>query len=116
MVKEYVKQNGGIVFVLLVFGAMAGWLSLSLLSNIQMERWCKSEDHADTYLFVYLAMSVGASLCAFVRAYTLVLSGFKQGELVHKRIVQSLLYASLNDFYARVPTGRIMNRLTKDLR
>lgn len=61
-------------------------------------------------------MSVAASLCAFVRAYTLVLSGFKQGELVHKRIVQSLLYASLNDFYARVPTGRIMNRLTKDLR
>lgn len=61
-------------------------------------------------------MSIAASICAFVRAYTLVLSGFKQGELVHKKIVQSLLYASLNDFYARVPTGRIMNRLTKDLR
>lgn len=116
VVREYVKQNGGAVFALLVLGAMAGWLSLSILSNIEMEKWCKSEEHADAFLFVYLAMSVAASVCAFVRAYTLVLSGFKQGELVHKRIVQSLLYASLNDFYARVPTGRIMNRLTKDLR
>ncbi len=79
MVKEYVQQNGGAVFVLLVIGAMAGWLSLSILSNIQMEKWCKSEDHAQVYLYVYLAMSIGASLCAFVRAYTLVLSGFKQG-------------------------------------
>lgn len=116
VVKEYVQQNGGAVFVLLVIGAMTGWLSLSIFSNIQMEKWCKSGDHANTYLYIYLVMSVGASICAFVRAYTLVLSGFKQGELVHKRIVQSLLYASLNEFYARVPTGRIMNRLTKDLR
>lgn len=36
VVKEYVQQNGGAVFVLLVLGAMAGWLSLSILSNIQM--------------------------------------------------------------------------------
>lgn len=57
-----------------------------------------------------------SSFCAFLRAYTLVLSGFKQGEKVHKKIVQSLLYANLNEFYLRVPVGRIMNRLTKDLR
>lgn len=96
VVREYVKQNGGGLFVVLVVGAMAGWLSLSVLSNIQMENWCKSEDHADFYLYIYLSMSVAASACAFVRAYTLVLSGFRQGELVHKKIVQALLYASLN--------------------
>ena len=31
-------------------------------------------------------------------------------------MVKSLLYASLNNFYNRVPVGRIINRLTKDLR
>ena len=116
VIREYIHQNGGVVFALLVLGAMTGWLALSILSNIQMEKWCKNDDHPDIYLYVYLAMSVGASICAFVRAYTLVLSGFKQGEHVHKKIIQSLLYASLNDFYSRIPTGRIMNRLTKDLR
>jgi ATP-binding cassette subfamily C (CFTR/MRP) protein 1 len=61
-------------------------------------------------------LAIAASICAFIRAYVLVLSGFKQGEFVHKKIIQALLYASMNEFYARVPIGRIMNRLTKDLR
>lgn len=31
-------------------------------------------------------------------------------------MIKSLLYASLSNFYNRVPVGRIINRLTKDLR
>lgn len=31
-------------------------------------------------------------------------------------MIKSLLYASLGNFFNRVPTGRILNRLTKDLR
>jgi ABC-type multidrug transport system fused ATPase/permease subunit len=31
-------------------------------------------------------------------------------------MVKKLLYASLSNFYNRIPTGRIVNRLTKDLR
>jgi len=31
-------------------------------------------------------------------------------------MIKSLLYASLGKFYNRVPIGRIVNRLTKDLR
>jgi len=31
-------------------------------------------------------------------------------------MIKRLLYASLGNFYNRVPTGRIVNRLTKDLR
>jgi ATP-binding cassette, subfamily C (CFTR/MRP), member 1 len=31
-------------------------------------------------------------------------------------MIKGLLYASLSNFFNRVPTGRIMNRLTKDLR
>ena len=57
-----------------------------------------------------------SSVFAFIRAYVLVISGFKQGEKIHKKITKSLLYASIGDFYGRVPVGRILNRLTKDLR
>lgn len=42
-------------------------------------------------------------------------SGAKQSTSVHKEVIRKLLYASLNNFYNRVPTGRIINRLTKDL-
>jgi len=52
----------------------------------------------------------------FIRAYTLILSGAKQGETVHRNMIKALLYASLGQFYNRIPIGRIVNRLTKDLR
>lgn len=51
-----------------------------------------------------------------VRAYVLVIGGIKCGRTVHKKIIKSLLYASLNRFYNRVPQGRIINRLSKDMR
>lgn len=50
------------------------------------------------------------------RAYTLVIGGVKLGSITHKKIIKALLYTSLNDFYNRVPTGRLINRLTKDMR
>ena len=31
-------------------------------------------------------------------------------------MMKSLLYASLSNFFNRVPVGRVVNRLTKDLR
>ena len=51
-----------------------------------------------------------------IRAYTLVIGGIKCGGKVHKKVIKALLYASLNQFYNRVPLGRIINRLSKDLR
>jgi len=51
-----------------------------------------------------------------IRAYTLITGGIKLGATSHKKIIKSLLYAPLMKFYNRVPLGRIVNRLTKDLR
>jgi len=46
----------------------------------------------------------------------LILSSCRQGESVHRAMMKSLLYASLSNFFNRIPVGRIINRLTKDLR
>ncbi len=51
-----------------------------------------------------------------VRAIVMVISSTKQGKVVHDKLIKSLLYASLSNFFNRVPVGRIVNRLTKDLR
>jgi len=51
-----------------------------------------------------------------IRSFILFFSGIKQGKIIHKKMIRSLLYASINNFYNRVPIGRILNRLSKDLR
>jgi ATP-binding cassette subfamily C (CFTR/MRP) protein 1 len=63
-----------------------------------------------------MSLSIFSNLFILFRLYTLILSGAKQGEKVHKSMMKSLLYASLGNFYNRIPIGRIINRLTKDLR
>jgi ABC-type multidrug transport system fused ATPase/permease subunit len=50
------------------------------------------------------------------RAYILVTGGIKQGRTIHKKVIKALLYASITTFYNRVPVGRILNRMSKDLR
>ena len=63
-----------------------------------------------------MALAISAIAFIGVRIYTLVMSGIKLGRTVHKKMIKSLLYASITDFYNRVPIGRLLNRLSKDLR
>jgi len=44
------------------------------------------------------------------------MSAVKSATKIHEGMIKSLLYASLTDFYNRIPLGRIINRLSKDLR
>lgn len=61
-------------------------------------------------------LGISATLFSGLRAYILVTSGINQGRIIHKKMIKSLLYASITRFYNRVPVGRILNRLSKDLR
>lgn len=65
---------------------------------------------------MYLGFAISATLFSGIQSYILVLSGVKQGRVLHKQIIKALLYTSLSKFYNRVPMGRILNRLSKDLR
>jgi ATP-binding cassette, subfamily C (CFTR/MRP), member 1 len=52
----------------------------------------------------------------FIQTYSLVLSSVQQGESVHSSIAKQVLYSSYTNFFNRVPVGRILNRLGKDIR
>ena len=115
--REYIELNGGIFrFAVLVSLAMFFWIASLTAASIILERWCEDPEADQDYLYIYIALSILSNIFIFFRAYTLVLSGAKQGEKVHKSMMKSLLYASLGNFYNRIPIGRIINRLTKDLR
>lgn len=115
--KEYIKLNGGYFdFAFLICLAMILWIILTTASSIVMEKWCEDPIGEADYLYIYIGLSVGSNIFIFFRAYKLVMAGARQGEVVHRKTMKSLLYASLGDFFNRVPVGRIINRLSKDLR
>jgi len=57
-----------------------------------------------------------SNIFVLVRSIIMIISSTKQGKIVHDKMMKSLLYTSLSNFFNRVPIGRIVNRLTKDLR
>lgn len=63
-----------------------------------------------------MGVSLFAIIITFIRAYVLLIAGINQSKYVHDKMIKSLLYADLSNFFNRVPIGRIVNRLTKDLR
>jgi ATP-binding cassette subfamily C (CFTR/MRP) protein 1 len=95
---------------------MSCWVTLSVFSNIQIQYWCSDQSRRNYSLYLYLGLGIAAVLFTGIRGYILVSSGMRQGLALHKKVMKALLYASLTKFYNRVPIGRILNRLSKDLR
>jgi hypothetical protein len=44
------------------------------------------------------------------------MGGINQGKNLHKKSIKALLYASITEFYNRVPIGRILNRMSNNLK
>jgi ATP-binding cassette subfamily C (CFTR/MRP) protein 1 len=89
---------------------------LYCLSSIQVEKWSEHPRASWNHFYLFIGLLILSSFFAFFRILILVLTGFKQSDNIHKSMIKSLLYASIPDFFNRVPIGRIINRLTKDLR
>ena len=92
------------------------WISFTIASLMVMKFWCEDPVNKSYFIYYYVGFSVAASFFTFIRAYKLILAGAEQGQKVHRKVIKALLYASLGDFFNRVPFGRIINRLTKDMR
>lgn len=50
-----------------------------------------------------------------VRAASLFLKSIVTSRKLHSDMIRSLIFAPINMFFDRVPIGRILNRLSKDL-
>ena len=68
------------------------------------------------YLYLFMGLSAFGVVSIYVLNRAVVIALARQSREVHSKMIKGLLYASLSNFFNRVPTGRIMNRLTKDLR
>lgn len=67
------------------------------------------------YLGIFTLLTIGISVAAAIRASIIFLCIFRTGKKIHRGMISNLLYAPLNEFFDRVPLGRILNRLSKDI-
>ena len=66
-------------------------------------------------MFWFTIFSLSYGIFAGIRAGLLLFSTLSNSRKIHKKMVASLLYAPITQFFERMPLGRILNRFSKDL-
>lgn len=113
----YLKMNGGVFFALILMVIMSCWLANQLATNLWLAHWSSSDDEENHlfYLEIYLILALTYGFFSLLRSAILCFSNLKVSRKMHYLIMKRILYAPLNEFFERVPAGRILNRISKDM-
>lgn len=117
IVLRSIEMNGGFWYITGVVVTMIIWQGLKMGSSMWIALWTEQDDTADNmyYLEVFTALSVSYGIFAFFRAAICLGCSVWQARTIHRGMIRSLIYAPLVEFFERVPQGRILNILSKDL-
>ncbi|KAG8386037.1 hypothetical protein BUALT_Bualt03G0107300 [Buddleja alternifolia] len=66
-----------------------------------------------TLILVYVLLSIGSSLCIFVRALVVVTIGYKTANILFNKMHLSIFRAPMS-FFDSTPSGRVLNRASTD--
>lgn len=102
------------------------WMASNAFTNLWLAKWSERNEALiqdpteklpsnSTYLEVYIAVGLLYGTFAFLRALMIAYASPKMSLVIHESMISNLLFSSLNEFFDRVPLGRIFNRLSKDL-
>lgn len=95
------------------------WMCLQTGSNFWLSYWSDTMDHpkyTQTVFFtVYGALGLTYAFFCLIRIAMLFAQSLRCSRLLHQDMFSRIIRAPLNLFFDRVPTGRLLNRLSKDL-
>ncbi|XP_043715938.1 ABC transporter C family member 3-like [Telopea speciosissima] len=134
LVQEEKREKGGISvsaywkYVTTAYGG--GFIPLILLAQILFQfllivssYWMvlatpvsqdvRLHDGGSTLIFVYVALTIGSSLCVFIRSMLIVTIGYKTSTLLFNKMHMCIFHAPMS-FFDSTPSGRILNRVSID--
>ncbi|KAG7388147.1 ATP-binding cassette sub- C member 8 [Phytophthora pseudosyringae] len=124
--KTWIVAFGGISAGLLVIIIFIATQCVNLLSTWWLSFWSEhsqTEDDNDEqanqqsqmfYVYVYMALNVVYAVALYVRAITTYKGGLRASRSLFQNLLARILRAPTS-FFDTTPTGRIVNRLSKDV-
>jgi len=115
--KMYFSYYGGWFFYFVFLIVMVASTVSQTGSNFWLSYWSDNvERHSKDYYFtVYTVFGVGYALLAFLQVMMVKIQSIKFARFIHKEMFSKIIRAPINLFFDRVPSGRILNRFSKDL-
>ena len=119
IVLEYIKMGGGyknLFFVAILTGC---YMFTNGINPWFLQYWASNHDKEEkgdieNFFFIYSAICVTDCIFTFSRACIIYMANVRVAREVNFLMTFKLMHASINNFFDRVPLGRIMNRFMKD--
>ncbi|KAG1706852.1 hypothetical protein DVH05_027703 [Phytophthora capsici] len=124
--KTWIMAFGGVSAGLLVIIIFIATQCVNLMSTWWLSFWSENaqpndEDHkpADPqsqmfYVYIYMALNVAYAVALYIRAITTYKGGLRASRSLFQDLLARILRAPTS-FFDTTPTGRIVNRLSKDV-
>lgn len=80
--------------------------------------WVKNVDDEgsfERYLWIVLGYSLGFSFTVTIGFFIIMVAVLRASNLLHKRMTDKTLRAPINLYFDKTPTGKILNRFSKDI-
>uniref|UniRef100_T1K4Y0 ABC-type glutathione-S-conjugate transporter n=1 Tax=Tetranychus urticae TaxID=32264 RepID=T1K4Y0_TETUR len=117
---EYFKMVSFFWFIMILISSVIA-NGLSLGSNVWLSAWTSASDNANytldqtkMRLQVYAALSFGQGIVTFISSLVLVVGAIRASVGFHRDLLYQIFRSPMS-FFDTTPTGRIVNRFSKDI-
>lgn len=114
---EFFKLRGGLGLLLIDFAILGIIQASSFVKQWMMQDFAEkpAEDQTALYfLLIIISFDLGSHAVSIIRTVIKIILDFRFSKYLAFNLNLSLIYASINKFWDRVPIGRIVNRVTSD--
>ncbi|KAH9084493.1 hypothetical protein Ae201684P_001735 [Aphanomyces euteiches] len=108
---------GGSPTVVMICIAQTLWQVFQIASDVWLSHWTSTSTSVEEtafYIEIYSALCFGCVLMVLLRAFLIMLSGWKASRTLFYNMAASLLGTSM-PFFDKNPMGRIVNRFAEDM-
>ena len=117
--KTYINYSGGSWMLFLVIFFMLCWQADRMYTDLFLSEWTEQsyreqQDNRVKNILIYSLASFSVNLFILFRLIVTVTGGLNASKKIFANMISALVDAPVNTFYDVTPTGRILNRLSKD--
>ena len=114
---QYAKYFGGWKIIVGPTFVMSLFIAFKTLNDYWVGNWAVAEDQYDNFQYycgLYFLFSILCTICVFFRSTICQLLSWHATKKLHQDMIESIFKAPINLYFDVTPTGRIMNRFSKD--
>lgn len=108
----------GILFSIFVFLAIFIEKAFLVSSQIWLAHWSSSNvtgsSENSRYLGIYTGFGCGQAVFVCISSFVMAHASFKASTILHEKLLVNVMHLALS-FFEITPTGRILNRFSKDV-